>query len=242
MASIKLKIERIKTGIPGLDELIEGGFTKNSITLLAGSSGTGKTTFSIQFLYNGVVNFNEPGIYIGLGENIERIKQASLRFGMDLEKLAENDSLIFADIPALEIDDIKSMIDSLNPKYKRLVIDPISALTFKYDSNLNMRQTIRDLIELIREKGISQTIISTEVLENSESISRFGEEFLCDNVIVLYYFREGARRFRGIEIRKARMTNHSDLIHLYKISSEDTEQSGKPSGIYVYPKEKVFRD
>lgn len=235
-------IERIKTGIDGFDELIEGGFTKNSITLLAGNSGTGKTTFCIQFLYNGIVKFNEPGVYIGLGENAERIKQSALRFGMDLEKLAEKDSLVFADIPALEISEIKSIIDSLNPKYKRLVIDPISALSFKYNTNLDMRQTIRELVELIREKEISSSIVTTEILENSNAISRFGEEFLVDNVVVLYYFREGARRYRGLEIRKARITNHSDIIHLYKISSEETEKLGKSSGIYVYPREKVFKD
>lgn len=236
-----MEIERVKTNIPGLDELIEGGLPKNSITLVAGSSGTGKTTMSLQFLYNGIVTYGEPAIYIGLGENIERIKKAALRYGMDLDKLAENDELVFADIPALDVGDIRNIIDSINVKYKRLVIDPISALSFKYDANLNMRQTIRELIESLREKEITGWI-TTEIIENSNAVSRFGEEFLCDNVIVLYYFREGARRYRGIEIRKARLTNHSDLIHLYKISSEETEKHNKPSGVYVYPNEKVFRD
>lgn len=236
-----MEIERVKTGISGLDDLIEGGFPENSITLVAGSSGTGKTTMSIQFLYNGIVKYEEPAMYIGLGENIDRIKTASLRYGMDLEKLAETDDFIFADIPALDLDDIKKIIESINPKYKRLVIDPISALSFNYDVNLNMRQNIRELVETVREKEIT-AFITTEVLENSNTISRFGEEFLCDNVLVLYYFREGARRFRGIEVRKARLTNHSELIHLYKISSEATERDGSPSGVVVYPNEKVFQE
>ncbi|MCP4764516.1 MAG: AAA family ATPase, partial [archaeon] len=121
-----MEIDRVKTGISGLDDLIEGGFPRNSITLVAGSSGTGKTTMCLQYLYNGVIKYNEPGMYIGLGENVERIKASAMRFGMDLEKLADKDDLIFADIPALEINDIKAIIDSINPKYKRLVIDPIS--------------------------------------------------------------------------------------------------------------------
>ncbi|MHA1822088.1 MAG: RAD55 family ATPase, partial [Promethearchaeota archaeon] len=157
-----MEIERVPTGIAGLDDLIEGGFPRNSITLVAGSAGTGKSTMCIQYLYNGVVKYNEPGMYIGLGENIERIKMSAMRFGMDLEKLAESDDLIFADIPALEISDIKSLIESINPKYKRLVIDPISALAFKYDANLNMRQNIRELVETVRDKQIT-ALISTEV-------------------------------------------------------------------------------
>jgi circadian clock protein KaiC len=237
-----MDIERVPTGIPGLDDLIEGGLPSGSITLVAGSSGTGKTTLTAQFLYNGIVKYKQPGVYIGLGENIERIKQSMQRFGMDLDALAESDDLVFADIPALDIADIKAIIESINPKYKRLVIDPISALSFKYDINLNIRQNIRELVEIARDKGMLATWISTEVLENSDTISRFGEEFLCDNVLVLYYFREGARRYRGIEVRKARMTNHSELVHLYKISSEATEKTGKPSGIIVYPNEKVFHD
>lgn len=237
-----MDIKRVPTGISGLDELIEGGFPKDSITLVAGSSGTGKTTMTVQYLYNGVTKFNEPGMYIGLGENVERIKIMAQRYGMDLEKLAENDDLIFADIPALNISDIRDMIDSINPKYKRLVIDPISALSFKYDSHLNMRQNIRELVEAVRDKKIT-ALITTEVLENSDTVSRYGEEFLCDNALVLYYFREGARRFRGIEVRKARLTNHSELVHLYKISSEESDNDPtKPSGIRVYPNEKVFQN
>ena len=236
---MNMQFERVKTGIYGLDELIEGGLPKDSITLVSGNSGTGKTTLSLQYLYNGIKDYNEPGIYIGLSENINRILLAAQRFHMDLEQFSKDDKLIFSDIPALEIAEITKIIKSVDQKYKRLVIDPISALTFKYEADVTMREKIRELVELIREKQIT-ALITTELIENSNNISRFGEEFLCDNAIVLYYFREGARRFRGIEIRKARLTNHSEMIHLYKINSQKESDSGIPSGIQVFPKEKVF--
>ena len=51
---MNMQLERVKTGIYGLDELIEGGLPKDSITLVSGNSGTGKTTLSLQYLYNGV--------------------------------------------------------------------------------------------------------------------------------------------------------------------------------------------
>lgn len=233
-----MQIERVKTGIYGLDELIEGGLPKDSITLVSGNSGTGKTTLSLQYLYNGC-RTGEPGIYIGLSENIDRILMAANRFHMDLEQYAKDNSLIFSDIPALEISEITKIVKSIDPKYKRLVIDPISALTFKYEADVTMREKIRELVELIREKNIT-ALITTELIENSNNISRFGEEFLCDNAIVLYYFRENSRRFRGIEIRKARLTNHSEMIHLYKINSQSEAETGIPSGIQVFPNEKVF--
>ena len=234
-----MQLERVKTGIQGLDELIEGGLPKDSITLVSGNSGTGKTTLSLQFLYNGAKFYNEPGMYIGLSEDIERILLAAERFHMNLDLLAKDDKLVFSDIPALEISEISEIINSVDKKFKRLVIDPISALTFRYEADVTMREKIRELVELIREKQIT-ALITTELIENSNSISRFGEEFLCDNAIVLYYFREGARRFRGLEIRKARLTNHSEMVHLYKINSESQEETGIPSGIQVFPNEKVF--
>jgi len=221
---------RIKTGVPGLDELIEGGIPENFITLVAGSSGTGKTTLSMQFLSEGVQKYNEKGIYIGLGEDVDIIIKTMLRFNIDLNALAEDDSLVFANIPALDLDEIKQLLANVGEETKRLVIDPISALVFKY-SDMALRQKVRELIEIIRKKEIT-TIITTEVPEGSNATSRFGvEDFLADGIITLYYFREKSKRYRGIEVRKMRSTAHSEVIHLYKIND---------TGFKVFPKVRVF--
>ena len=82
------------TGIPGLDDLIEGGIPENFIILVAGTSGTGKTTLCMQFLAEGVKQ-GEKAIYIGLGEDIEIIQKSMKNYGLDLEKMAEDDQLIF---------------------------------------------------------------------------------------------------------------------------------------------------
>jgi KaiC/GvpD/RAD55 family RecA-like ATPase len=223
--------ERLESGIMGLDDLMEGGFPRNFVILVAGSSGTGKTTLCIQYLVEGLKK-GEKGLYIGLGESTNIIKKSMLRYGIDLDKLAENDQLVFADIPALELDEISQLIDGMGPDVKRLVIDPISALIFKFEKDIELRQKIRELIELIREKGVT-ALITTEIPENSELISRFGiEDFLADGIVVMYYFREGARRFRGIEVRKMRGTAHSDLVHLYKLEPN--------VGVRVYPNEKAI--
>ncbi|MHA1291530.1 MAG: RAD55 family ATPase [Promethearchaeota archaeon] len=212
-----MTFKRIKTGVPGLDDLIEGGIPENFIILVSGTSGTGKTTFCMQYLVEGVKN-NEKGIYIGLGEDIEIIQKSMTNFGMDLDKLAENDELVFADIPALELEEVEVLLEGLSEETRRLVIDPLSALLFRYE-NMELRQKIRELVEIIRRKSIT-ALITTELPENSKGISRFGiEDFLSDGIIVLYYFREGAKRYRGIEVRKMRGTFHSSDIHLYKITS-----------------------
>jgi circadian clock protein KaiC len=223
--------ERVPTGVPGLDELIEGGFPKNFVVLLAGSSGTGKTTMLMTYLAHGV-KLGEKCVYIGLGESEEVITKCMARYGVDLNKLAEEDLLTFAAIPTMEFKFIKEIVESLDSSVTRLVIDPLSALVFKYEEGTDLRESIRELVELMREKNVT-CMLSTEVLEGSSGISRFGiEDFLADGIIVLYYIKEGSRRFRGLEIRKMRGTHHSDLIHLYKLQPE--------KGFRVFPDQKVF--
>ncbi len=213
-----MTFNRVKTGIPGLDDLIEGGIPENFIILVSGTSGTGKTTFCMQYLVEGVLKYNEKGIYIGLGEDIEIIQKSMKNYGMDLEKLAEDDKLVFADIPALEIDEVRTLLENISGDQRRLVIDPLSALLFKYEK-MELRQKIRELIEIIRDKNIT-ALITTELPESSKGISRFDiEDFLADGIVVLYYFREGAKRYRGLEVRKMRGTAHSSDIHLYKLTT-----------------------
>jgi KaiC/GvpD/RAD55 family RecA-like ATPase len=225
--------ERVPTGIAGLDELVEGGFPKDFIILVAGSSGTGKTTMMMSYLAEGVKR-GEKSVYIGLGESEEVITKCMARYKLDLEKLSADDMLSFAAIPTMEFKFLKEIVEKLDSDVKRLVIDPISALVFRYEEGTDLRENIRELVELIREKNIT-CLISSEVLEGSPGISRFGiEDFLADGIIVLYYLKEGARRFRGLEVRKMRGTSHSDLIHLYKL------EAGK--GFIVFPNQKVYPD
>jgi KaiC/GvpD/RAD55 family RecA-like ATPase len=228
----KVDFERVKTGVPGLDELIEGGIPKDFIILVAGSSGTGKTTMLMKFLAQGVQD-GEKCVYIGLGESEDVISKCMARYGLDLQALAEDNKLTFAAVPTMEFKYLKEIVQALDDNVKRLVIDPISALVFRYEEGTDLRENLRELVELIREKGVT-CMVSTEVLEGSPSISRFGiEDFLADGIIVLYYIKEGAKRFRGLEIRKMRGTHHSDLIHLYKLGDK---------GFQVYPNQKVFPD
>ncbi|MHA1131169.1 MAG: ATPase domain-containing protein, partial [Candidatus Helarchaeota archaeon] len=82
-------IERVKSGISGLDEILNGGFIKGTNVLLAGSAGTGKTIFCMQFLYNGVVDYDEPGIFVTLEEMPAELRREAALFGWDFRKLEE---------------------------------------------------------------------------------------------------------------------------------------------------------
>ena len=78
--------DRVKTGIKGLDELIGGGLPKNSSILLSGEAGTGKTIFSLQFIYSGAKDFDEAGIYVTFEEKPEELRKEASQFGWDFKK------------------------------------------------------------------------------------------------------------------------------------------------------------
>jgi KaiC/GvpD/RAD55 family RecA-like ATPase len=90
-------MEKCPTGIEGLDELMEGGFPRGRTILIEGDSGTGKSILSAQFIYNGILKYNEPGILIILEQNPELYKEDMLAIGFDLSKLEEEGKLIIID-------------------------------------------------------------------------------------------------------------------------------------------------
>jgi len=227
-----MKKVRMKTGIPGIDELIGGGLIPNSLTLLTGTTGTGKTIMSSHFIYSGVKDFNENGAYISFEEPIDNIKENCLDFGWDFESLEKKDKVIFARYDPFHVEDIYELIETNIKKIdaKRVVIDSISALGLYVRDIPDIRRMVFNISLLRRKLGCTSFLIS-ETLPQQGSLSRFGvEEFVTDNVIVLYYTRTGSQFSRSMAVWKMRGTEHSNKVHPYLISSK---------GVTVFAKEET---
>ncbi|MEM7826579.1 MAG: ATPase domain-containing protein, partial [Candidatus Aenigmatarchaeota archaeon] len=91
-----LEIERVKTGIPGFDELVYGGIPKRNIVLLSGGPGTGKSIFAQQFLFNGLLQ-KESGILVTLEEHPVQLRRNMLTFGWDVKSYEENNMFAIVD-------------------------------------------------------------------------------------------------------------------------------------------------
>ncbi|MCL5427571.1 MAG: AAA family ATPase [Candidatus Marsarchaeota archaeon] len=120
-------MERVKTGIPGFDHLVKGGFPKGSTVLLSGTPGTGKSIFALAFIFNGAIK-NEPGLYVTFEQPPEELKiQASL-FKWDLGALEKKGLVKFLYVPADATDmNIYAKIEDAAKEIsaKRLVIDSL---------------------------------------------------------------------------------------------------------------------
>src|SRR5262245_11281337 len=87
-------LPKTRTGIPGMDEVTSGGLPKGRPTLVAGGPGCGKTLFAMEFLVNGAIQYNEPGVFVAFEENAEELAQNVASLGFDLKDLNKKKKLI----------------------------------------------------------------------------------------------------------------------------------------------------
>lgn len=223
--STPVYVERIITGIPGLDEIIGGGFPKGTNILVCGGSGTGKTIFCTQFLVEGIKK-GEPGIFITLEERTSDLREEMLPLGWDLAEYERNGDLIIIDAASSRINlpsteefkmgggfDIDSLVLEIHRAAtkidaKRLIIDSIPALELKINESSEFRKALFRLSSLLLEIGLT-SLMTTESTD-PYMISRYGiEEFVARGVIVLSLEEEIADLRRYLRVRKMRGTLHS---------------------------------
>ncbi len=237
-------IERVKTGVPGLDELIEGGFPKGDTILVAGKAGTGKSILATQFIYRGAVDYKEPGVLVTLEEPPRLIKRNMMRFGMDLDKLEQEGMLAIVDLspdrptptniqeyPSFDLSGLEAIIMHHVNKIKaqRVVIDTLSILAYKFKSRDILREEIFKLCAHITKAGCT-LLLTSEIPAQDTGLGVFDiEAFLASGVIVLYNEKiSDTSRSRSIEVLKLRGSKHSSRIHSMRITEE---------GIRVWPGE-----
>lgn len=228
--------ERVSTGIPGLDEVMSGGFEKNSINMVSGGAGTGKSIFAMQFLVDGIQKFNEPGIFITFEEEKEKICKHMLKMGWDLKKLESENKLMIVEYSP---DKVKKMLAEGGGevewvigkiKAKRMVIDSLTAFSLLFKDELTRRQALLDLFRIIERWDCTALL----VVEHESEVERHDSmdvEFEVDGIILLYYLRKGDVRNRALEILKLRGSKHASRIFPMKITDE---------GVKIYPEEAVF--
>jgi len=206
-------VERCPTGIPGFDKLCQGGFVRNSNNLLLGGPGSGKTTFMLQFLYNGATVFEENGLYCSFEPDIVEIIQDGFSFGWDFARLNEMEKVKFLKFsPQTSISDLKSELTKIIAKYgiKRVCIDPLAVLSLNVDSDAKVREQLYELTSLMKRLRVT-SILADEISENPDN-KNFNSrnettKFLCDSVTILSNTSMGITD-RSLKVLKMRRTNH----------------------------------
>jgi circadian clock protein KaiC len=224
------KLHKCPTGIKGFDEITEGGLPKNRISLICGSTGSGKTLFGIDFLMNGVINYNEPGIFMSFEETEDELYKNVASLNLDLQGLVSQKKILL-DYVLLERRDIQEKgefnleglfvrlelaIDTIGAK--RVVIDSIDSLFAGLADDGILRLEIKRLFRWLKEKQVT-AIVTGELVQSS--YTRQGmEEYISDCIILLDNRVVDQISTRRVRVIKYRGSNHGTNEYPFVIDKD----------------------
>ena len=236
------KLTKVVSGIPGFDEISHGGIPKGRTTLVSGTSGSGKTAFSVQFLHDGATELDENGVFVTFEETPEDIIMNTKSFGWNIDTLVKENKWAFVDgspddSDSIEVGhyDLGAFLARINyavkkVKAKRVVIDSVSALFTHYQDPGIIRRELYKVTAYLKKRNLTCIMTAERPVEDGQ-ISRYGvEEFVSDNVILLHNrLNDTGERERTVEILKFRGSTHD---------SEEAPLLVDSEGMHIYPRPK----
>jgi KaiC/GvpD/RAD55 family RecA-like ATPase len=247
--------KKIASGISGLDELIDGGFPEGRVILVIGGPGTGKTLMCSQFLYKGIYENQENGVFVSLDESKSHFFSEMQKFGWDFRKAEEERKFAFVDATRMSkvamlkeklykeetqslrgkqlsvdklIEDLQAAIHRVNAK--RVVVDTLAALIYRFPDAVERRTIIVDLIESLADLNVT-SLVTTELGYLGLERKSFVEEFLVHGVIMMQTLFSGGTTTRAIQVEKMREAKVNPSLVPYSIDR---------NGIEVFPNMPLF--
>ncbi len=226
---------KVRTGIPGFDSIISGGFREGKSIVLSGPPGSGKTTFGMQFLYSGAKDFDEPGVFVTLSESPTEIKNNFKTYGWDIQKLVDEGRMLIIDARPFKMEEgfvaldeslyrgetlpfmhltqlILSSIKRIEAK--RLVVDSLTVLAMQYTNIFYARQGLQGMIHALEDQLCTSILIS-EYTENQKTPS---EWYVASGIILLHHVRREDTMERAMQVIKMRGIRHSEQIFPIKLN------------------------
>ena len=206
------------TGISGVDEITGGGLPKGRPTLVAGGPGCGKTLFAMEFLVNGAVKYDEPGIFVAFEENAEELAQNVASLGFDLKDLNKRKKLLidYIRVERTEIEEtgeydldglfirLGYAIDAIGAK--RVVLDTLEVLFAALSNGSILRAELHRLFRWLKNRGVTAVVTAER---GNSTMTRLGlEEYVADCVITLDH-----RVIEQVSTRRLRIVKYRGSLH-----------------------------
>src|SRR5665648_540866 len=194
--------KRVPTGIPGFDELCEGGLIRDRTYLVSGTSGTGKTIFALQFLLNGIKQYGENGIFIAMEERPEQLRENMESFGLNIREMEAEGKLAIIDACSTKIGlptkekyvdsrpfDMRALMNQIiviqeEIGAKLAVLDSTTSIGFNLNDPSKLRIELLKLSATLEILGLT-SIMTCEIVDDTQP-SRFGvENFVTEGTIAV---------------------------------------------------------
>lgn len=228
-------MDRVSTGITGLDDMLNGGIPAGRHVALYGGPGAGKTSFCFEFLYRGA-KAGESGLYISLEETTEDILEnmkSTFPMFTDAPQLVAEKKLEIVKPDKLDLEEVANILEDriTTNGIKRAVIDSATMIRMSFGTEIEYRQTLFEFLSLLRNLDVTSITTVEASSARREEMTFDIEHFVMDGIINLYNLDREDRRVRALEIFKMRGTDHSRDLVPFKVT---------PQGFKVYVGEKVF--
>lgn len=238
--SVDSEITKVATDIQGFDSVSMGGLPKGRTTLVAGTSGSAKTIFAIQFLANGIIFSGDPGVFVTFEEPPVDIRKNVLGLHWDIAQWEAEGKWAFVDASPQPSDtpivvgeyDLGALLARIEHAVKkvgakRVALDSLGAIFSRFTEANVVRAELFRIASALKQMGVT-AVLTAERIEEYGEIARYGvEEFVADNVIILRNVLESEKRRRTVEILKFRGTMHQKGEYPFTIIPDE--------GIVVIP-------
>jgi len=246
---------KIGTGISGLDELVGGGFPEGRVILVIGGPGAGKTIMCSQFLYKGIYENQENGVFVSLDESKDHFLSEMQKFGWNFRKAEDEGKFAFVDATRMSrvamlkeklykeearslrgkqlsidrlIEDSQARIKRVDAK--RVAVDTLAALVYRFPDPIERRTSVVDLIESLADLGVT-SLVTTELGYLGLERNAVEEEFLVHGVIMMQTLFSGGTTTRAIQVEKMREAKVNPSLVPYSIDQ---------NGVEVFPNMPLF--
>jgi circadian clock protein KaiC len=230
-------MERVQTGIKGLDEMLSGGFIPQTANLIEGAPGTGKTTIGMQFIYNGITQFDEPGLIITFEEFPQQYYHDAAAFGWDLAKLEKEGKLkvimTSPEVTRLDIESVGGMIETsvAHMGARRVLVDSISHFERLTQDLVELRSLEYSFINGLKREGLTSLL-------TRESAALLGEApegdsdiaFVVDSYLLLRYVEIESTIHKALLVLKMRGSDHAKDIRQFEVADHGVEVRSKFEG------------
>ncbi len=230
-------MDRVKTGIKGLDEMLSGGFLPQTANLIEGAPGTGKTTIGMQFIYTGITQFNEPGLIITFEEFPQQYYHDAAAFGWDFEQLEKEGKLkvimTSPEVTRLDVESVGGMIETYVAQMgaRRVLVDSITHFERLAQDPVELRSLEYSFINGLKREGLT-------CLLTRESPALLGEApegdsniaFVVDTYVLLRYVEIESSIRKALLVLKMRGSDHEKDIRQFEITGHGVEVRSKFEG------------
>jgi len=230
-------MDRVKTGIKGLDEMLAGGFLTESANLVEGAPGTGKTTLGMQFIYSGIAQFGEPGLILTFEEFPQQYYHDAETLGWNLREMEQANKLrvimTSPEVSKADLEQVGGRISALAREVgaKRILVDSLSHFERLSSDPVELRNMLYGFINALKREGLTSVLTreSPVLIGESESAEE-DVAFIADSYTMLRYVEIESAIRKALLVLKLRGSDHAKDIRQFEITSNGIEVRSKFEG------------